>query len=369
MKRKSAALFFTIYLVFPLMAFFASCTWDGDGVLDVMPNGESVEGKGYFLGAALDSGKTVHLISDTLYVALSQIWSFSNCSLRSIDLNEHFEDSLLVIAPQINIKVNTEDCPSPMFRPDTVIKVRFGVVSPKVSEIVIKNDADSVLDSIKLRRGKISLDTFRIFVDSSFAQPSSFPLRTKKSPSIMRVLDSITPQKFYWRTLRSKCGTRVDMCDSVVADTLYPKTWYDNDTALVPVRYACASADSSYCLESKWEYDSTSLGKVKMRLDTIWHTSTYYVEKITECGWVSKFLYTGFTLGGQMGFVRELFEPDESELKFGPSTKKNWFAYRLESNELVTDGEGKPSVDSLYKIWKSATVAPDTLVADTTESK
>ena len=105
MKRKSAALLIPILLCFSLMILFASCAQDGDGPLDVMPNGESVESKGYFLGATLDSGKAVHLISDTLYVALSQIWSFSNCSLHSIDLNNRFEDSLLIIAPQIKFGI------------------------------------------------------------------------------------------------------------------------------------------------------------------------------------------------------------------------------------------------------------------------
>ena len=73
-----------------------------------------------------------------------------------------------------------------------------------------------------------------------------------------------------------------------------------------------------------------------------------------------------------MVFWRELFEPDESELSCGPSTKKDWIAYRLESNNILTesdDGENKTQIDSLYKVWKSATVAPDTLRADSTESK
>ena len=50
MKRKSRTLLIPFFLIFPLV-FFASCAQDGDGPLDVMPNGESVEGDGYFLGA------------------------------------------------------------------------------------------------------------------------------------------------------------------------------------------------------------------------------------------------------------------------------------------------------------------------------
>lgn len=375
MKRSLAALSCTIFLLFSLTGFFASCTQDGDGPLSVMPNGESVEGSGFFLAATLDSGKLIHLVSDTLYITLSKIWSFSDCSLKSINMHYGSEDSLFVISPEVNIKVNTEDCPSPMYRPDTVFKLMLGDVIPsEITKAVVKNDADSILDSIMLRRGKFVLDTFKIYIDSSFNDVTALPLRTKDSPSILRVLDSLTPQKFYWRTLRAKCTMRVDMCDSVVADTLYPDSWNVNDTVLVPVRYSCASEDSVYCLESKWVYDSTALGKVQTRPDTIWHTSTYYVEEIPECGTMNRYTYYNFFLGGKVNFIRELLEPDESEMACGPSSKKDWVAYDLVTNVLVQDREDGISVDSLFNIWKSATVAPDTLLvdslaADTTESK
>lgn len=371
MKRKFAAIF-PVYLLSLLMAFFASCAQDGDGPLDVMPNGERIEGNGYFLAAVLDSGKTLHLISDTLYVTLSQIWSFSNCSLTSIDLNESVNDSVLVIAPKIEIKVNPDDCPAPMFRPDTTFKMVLKDLPSQVTNVIVKNDVDSLLDSIMLRRGKLERDTFRIFIDSAFAVHDSLPLRTKESPSVLRVLDSITPQKFFWRTLRANCSMRVDMCSDVVADTIYPKSWNVKDTALVPVRYACASADSVYCLNTKWEYDSAALGKVNERLDTIWHMSTYYVENIPSCAMMNNFAYGGFAYNSKATFVRELFVPSEDERSCGPSTKKDWIAYRLESNNILKnsdDGENKTQIDSLYKVWKSATVAPDTLRTDTTESK
>ena len=378
MKRKFAV-FMTLFLLFPLMVFFAGCTHDGDGPLGVMPGGEKVDGNGFFLGATLDSGKSVHLISDTLYITLSKIWSFSNCSLTSIDLDENYEESQLVISPKVNIKVNTEDCPAPMYRPDTTFKILLDSdVSPEVTDIVVKNDTDSLITSIKLRRGKIVTDTFYIFVDSAFAVMDSLPLRTKESPSVLRVLDSITPQKFYWRTLRANCTRRVDKCGDVVPDTLYPSNWSVDDTVLVPVRYACASADSMYCLKDKWEYDSTALGKVKVRLDTVWHTNLYYIEKIPKCGWVETFRYSGFVYGEKMTFLRSMFVPDENEISCGPSTKIDYFVYNLSSNFLVLENEEEEDdakfVDSLFAVWKSANVARDTIVldtllADTTESK
>jgi hypothetical protein len=84
-------------------------------------------------------------------------------------------------------------------------------------------------------------------------------------------------------------------------------------------------------------------------------------------------LYSGFTYGAKTTFVRQLFVPDESERSCGPSTKEDWVAYRLDKNALVLesedDEESPIDIDSLYNIWKSATVANDTLRTDSTESK
>ena len=372
MKRSFAALARTFFLLFALTGFFASCTQDGDGPLSVMPDGSSEEATGFVLAATLDSGKLVHLLSDTLYIHLSKIWSFSDCSLKSLNMHYGSEDSLFLITPEVNIKVNPEDCPAPMYRPDTVFKLLLGDVVPsEITQIVVKNDADSILDSIMLRRGKFVLDTFKIYIDSSFNDMASLPLRTKESPSILRVLDSLTPQVFYWRILPAKCEMRVDMCDSIVADTIYPSSWNVEDTALVPLRYSCASEDSVYCLDSKWVDDSTALGKVNVRPDTVWHTSIYYVEEVPECAMMSRYSYYNLSWGSYAYFIRELVVPDETEKSCGPSSKKDWMAYNLSTNELVQDREDEdgPQVDSLYQIWKSATVAPDTLLADTTESK
>ena len=72
---------------------------------------------------------------------------------------------------------------------------------------------------------------------------------------------------------------------------------------------------------------------------------------------------------GNMTFIRELFVPDENERSCGPSTKKDWVAFDLTTDSLVVESEEGPSIDSLYKVWKSATVARDTLEAESTESK
>jgi hypothetical protein len=175
------------------------------------------------------------------------------------------------------------------------------------------------------------------------------------------VLDSLTPRVFYWRTMKSVCTHRVDMCKKTVADTVYPTSWYINDTNLVPVHYACADSDSVYCINSKWENDSTELGKLQERPDTIWHYSTYYAEKIPKCGTFNQFTISNFTIGDRVRFIRELMTPDEDESFCGPASQEEWMVYNMSRNQMVLDTDSIAILDSLKKIWKKATVAPDTL--------
>ena len=59
--------------------------------------------------------------------------------------------------------------------------------------------------------------------------------------------------------------------------------------------------------------------------------------------------------------IRELFTPDKNESFCGPNSKKDWMVYNLSGNKLVVDSDTLAILDSLSKIWKKATVAPDTL--------
>lgn len=347
--------------------FFAGCEKDSDGPMKVSDNDFSYDGEGFFAYARLDSGKTIHLSKDTLYLELGKMWTFSNCALQSIDLNYSKEDSVLWIAPSISIHATAEDCAAPYYRPDTTLKMLLpSKLMAGIGVIKVKNDADTALDSIILRRGSLSRDTFYVYLDSAFADPHEFPLRTKDKkknkaiPSVIRVLDSLTPRVFYWRTMKSVCTYRVDECEKTVADTIFPNSWNINDTNLVPVHYACADSELTYCINSKWENDSTKLGDLQERPDTIWHYSTYYTEKIPECGTYSYFAINAFTIGGQARFIRELFTPDDNESFCGPSSKKDWMVYSL-SGGMVVDSDSIAILDSLYKIWKKASVAPDTL--------
>ena len=348
------------------VVFFAGCEKDTDGPLNVSKEDFSYDGEGFFAYARLDSGKTIHLSKDTLYLDMGKMWTFSNCALKSINLDYDKEDSVLWIAPTLSIHATAEDCAAPYYRPDTTLKLLLSSKQMSgIGVIKVKNDADTSLDSIILRRGSLSRDTFEMYLDSAFADVQAFPLRTKDKkhgknyPTVMRVLDSLTPRVFYWRTMKSTCTHRVDMCKNTVSDTIYPNSWNINDTNLVPVHYACADSDSVYCINSKWENDSTERGKLQERPDTIWHYSTYYTEKIPECGTYSHFAINSFVIGGQARFIRELFTPDKDESFCGPNSKKDWMVYNLSTNKMVVDSDSVTVLDSLYKIWKKATVAPD----------
>ena len=350
-------------------AFFAGCEKDTDGPISVMEGDFSYDGEGFFAMAKLDSGRSIHLSKDTLYLTMGKMWTFSNCALQSIDLHYGKEDSVLWIQPLLKFHATAEDCPAPYYRPDTTLPLMLTSEQMSgVSQIKVKNDADSVLDSIMLRRGSISMDSFYIYMDSSFLDVHSFPLRTKDKksgeeiPTILRVLDSLTPRVFYWRAMKSTCTHRVDMCNNTVPDTVYPSSWNINDTNLVPVHYVCADSDSVYCINSKWTNDSTSLGELRERPDTIWHYSTYYVEKIPECGTFGSFAVSNYAVGGKVRFIREVLAPDESETVCGPASRKDWMVYNLSGNRMVVDNDSVAVIDYLYEIWKKADVAPDTLI-------
>ena len=164
--------------------------------------------------------------------------------------------------------------------------------------------------------------------------------------------------------MQSNCTYRVDDCHNTVADTIYPSTWKYGDTNLVPVHYACADSDSVYCINSKWENDSTALGVLQERPDTIWHYSTYYSEKIPKCGTYSFFSISNYKVGERVRFIRELLTPAEEESFCGPASKEDWYVFSLTKSKMVTDSDTIQVLDTLYQIWKAADIAPDTLVVD-----
>ena len=369
MNRRSKFLFCFLSMLACMVVFFAGCEKDGDGPMAVSKDDFSYSGEGFFKSARLDSGRTIHLSKDTLYLDMGKMWTFSNCALESIDLQISKSDSVLMISPLLKFNATAEDCPAPYYRPDTTLKLLLtNEQMAGVGMVKVKNDMDSLLDSILLRRGTISKDTFDIYLDSSFNDVHAYPLRTKDKkkdkviPTVLRVLDSLTPRVFYWRTMKSNCIYRVDDCKNTVADTIYPKSWNIRDTNLVPVHYVCADSDSVYCINSKWENDSTELGVVQERPDTIWHYSTYYMEKIPDCGTYDSIAVSNYGVGNRVRFIRSLLTPDDGEDFCGPASQKTWMVYNLSGLAMVVDSDTLKVLDSLSAMWKKATVAPDTLI-------
>jgi hypothetical protein len=347
---KVLLLFFLAWML-PMVA----CTQDDDGPIDVTNSGEIFGGEGFFLAATLDSGSMIHLTSDTLYIGLDSIWSFSNCALKSIYVDVDAKDTVLELRPVIQYQTTAKDCAAPMFRPDTVLKsVPTKEAWYGISQINIYNDLDSLLDTILVRRGSFSLDTFKLYVDSLYDSVKALPLRTKGSPSLLKVLDSLTPRTYYWRSMKSSCKFFVDKCAKTVPDTLFPRYWILGDTALVPVRQRCADSTYTYCKSAGWEDDSLALGEVQERLDTLWHTHLYYVESIPECGAMNRFQPSAYGTLREMNIIRELYTPNQMESFCGPSTQKDMFWYDLSRGYMVPDSV---SMDSLRGVWKKATVS------------
>ena len=345
-------------LVFVVGALFMmACTQDDDGPIDVTNSGDVYGGEGFFNGAELDSGAFIHLDGDTLYIGLDSVWSFSNCALKNITVMVDAKDTVLELRPVIQYQTKIEDCASPMYRPDTVIKTildTWALIG--ISQINIYNDLDSLLDTILVRRGKFSLDTFKLYVDSLYDSVKALPLRTKGSPSLLKVLDSLSPRTYYWRSMKSTCTFPMGMkkCDKTVPDTIFPRFWNLGDTALVPIRQRCADSTYSYCKSSGWSDDSLALGEVKEHLDTIWHTHLYYVESIPECGSMNSFQISAYGTLREMNVVRELYSPSGAEPFCGPSTQKDMFWYDLSRGYMVPDSI---SMDSLRGVWQKATVS------------
>ena len=331
--------------------FVAACTQSDDGPIPVSADDEDFVGTGFFRKATLDSGAFIHLVSDTLFINIDSLWSYSNCALKRIELDAENDGNSLVISPKIIIESDGEDCPSPFLHPDTTVKLLLdaGEVSD-ASVLRIRNDEGRELDTILLRRGRFERDTVAIYVDSLFDSVSALPLRTKGSPSILKVVDSLTPRVFYWRPMKSECNLIVDKCGSVVMDTIFPTSWNMSDTALVPIRKSCALGDSTYCSNTRWVDDSSSIGDVQERADTLWHTSLYYVEEIPECASMNAFAFDAFAVGRKVNFARELMVPDESETACGPSALRDVFIYDIGRKRVFPDSL---DADTLYALWKS----------------
>ncbi len=351
-----------IFALLFFLFFFGSCSMSDDGAIPIYNDGEQYEGMGFVLSASLDSGNKIHLIQDTLHLQLSEIWSLANCYLEEIVLEETLRDSLLILAPQIKIKTVPQDCASPFFHPDTVLRLPVKDSWRSAKKIYVEGlprnqldpgsrDTASVKDSIWLRSGTFTRDSLMIYTDSLFADPRHFPRKTAGDTALLRVADSLSENTYYWRTVQANCTRIIDECEKTLADTIFPVSWSARDTTWVPVRKHCADTTLVYCSPDYWVLDSASLGSIRERKDTTWFSSSYFIQKIPACAAFNQMNLSSLMPGRYWtGFV-EIFTPDAAETTCGPSSLPGWEMIRLPDLTEIRDPE---EAESLLDEWERA---------------
>ena len=138
-SRKSIAVLFAA--LFAACFCVLACTQDDDGAIPLSSGDDSYSGVGFFRKADLDSGARIHLASDTLFLQMGNLWTFSNCALKRIEIDKEKDGESLVLLPKIIIETSGEDCPAPYYHPDTVLALTF-------SEDELKNMLTQLADAL-----------------------------------------------------------------------------------------------------------------------------------------------------------------------------------------------------------------------------
>lgn len=340
------------YLLLIILCFLG-CTNSDDGPISIYPDELSGDYSGFVLKASLDSSKAVHLKSDTLEVLLDSIWTLSNCFLDQLIIEERYEDTILYLEPKVEFSLTSEDCASPLFFPETTLYIPPSSSWESLRSIIVYNSKGEVEDSISLRNGSFLRDTLKIYLDSSFSDPYALPRKTKDYPSVLKTIDSLKERTFYYRFMPSNCTYIIDSCQTQ-QDTIYPSNWSLRDTNLVPIRKVCKDSTLRYCLQRDWENDSLSLGELKERLDTLWFSSWYLVEKIPEGGMVNQMQHTSPVENRHFQLELEIFKP-ASEKDYMNTLGTDLWVSSLDSVKFI------PLSDSLKEIFDKASISRDTL--------
>lgn len=341
--------FFAVAVAF----FVVACSQSDDGPIPLYPDSMSGTRDGYLLRARLDSGRVVHLRSDTLAVELDSIWTLANCFLKELSLTNSADDTILNLNPKVLLEINDKDCATPLYRPDTNLYLEPRDEWKKYREIRVYDSDGELEDSIALRSGKYVNDSLEIYIDSTFADFYELPRRTAGTPAIMRTVDSLKERTFYWRALPAKCAYVIDTCETV-ADTVYPSSWSKLDTNLVLLRKECADTTLRYCLNRDWEYDTAKVGAVQERLDTLWYTTWYLKFKVPKCGVVNRAKYGNTAIRAYFRATQEIFDP-ESDGECYSDISSEYSVMRLDSGTILQNP------DSILAIFDTATVGRDTL--------
>lgn len=356
-----------------------ACAESDDGPIRIYPDDFAVGGYGYMLYAELDSGYRFHIQGDTLALAMDSMWTFGNCFLKDIELyGSYSNDTILTITVKLLLgNTGTTDCPQPIFRPDTVLYLAFNEEWKQkgVREIRVEGNAHNEFypedidtaatayatfkDSILVRQGSFRAESISVYLDSSFADPYTYPRRTSSDTAgVLFITDSLDIDTFLYRFMESNCVEIHDSCETV-PDTAWRSSWSAQDTNLVPIRAVCAedtAADSLvYCLTANWKNDSTSLSdSVYEYLDTTWYYSKFFMEQIPKCASVDHGDFTGSALHGRYFTTQHiLFIPSFEESSCGPAALSNWAIYNLSAQKEVLDSA---LADTLLSAWKKASV-------------
>lgn len=365
--------------LFFALFFLIACSESDDGPISIYPDGFEIDGYGYVLSAELDSGARFHLQGDTLRLALDSMWSFGNCFLKQIQLFQSYEsDSVLVLYPKLVLgNTGKTDCPQPLFRPDTVLKIPFGNWE-NVREIRIEGNAHNEFytekpdtasrasltfkDSILVRKGSFSSESLSVYLDSAFADPYSLPRRSfADTAGILKVVDSISVDTFAYRLMKSVCKDVHDSCETV-PDTVWRSTWSASDTNLVPIRKVCKDT-LTYCLSSNWQNDSTALSdSVYNYLDTTWFTSSFFASQTPECASVNRYAISSSATAGRYFVANfELLVPADDEKACGPAALSDWILFDVKTGEEILDSA---LADSLISAWNRASVGLEKEIED-----
>lgn len=360
-------------LLFPLILF--ACAESDDGPIPVYPDNFPVGGYGYVLHAELDSGNRFLVRGDSITLALDSMWTFGNCFLREIEIFELYpEDSVLTLSVKLALgNSGVSDCPQPLFRPDTVLRIPFSEGWNRVREIRVEGNAHNEFfkeipdtaaaasmtfkDSILVREGTFLAESISVYLDSAFGDPHRFPRRSSNdSAGVLARVDSIRVDTFSYRLMHSVCGEIHDSCETV-PDTLWPSRW-SADTNLVAVRKACRVDSLVFCLSANWKNDSSALSdSVYAFLDTTWRTSMLYLKKIPRCASLNRGTFSDRPVPGRYFSTRHsLFVPGDGERACGPAAASEWFIYNLTSGVEVLDSL---LADTLLRAWDGASVGLD----------
>ncbi len=333
-----------------------SCTESDDGPISIYPDSMNGASEGFVWRALLDSGQTVHLRRDTLRVTLDSIWSLTNCFLEKLKLKAALEDTVLMLTPHVSIEIHAEDCAAPLYRPDTILYVLTENLPSQIREIRVQNTYGEIRDSIALRNGTLNFDTSVVYIDTTFNDPHALPRKTPGMPSVLRVLDSLTERLFYYRLMPSKCRYIIDTCETK-NDTIFPSSWSLRDTNLVPIRKTCVDTTLRYCLTRDWKNDSTNLEEVKIRPDTLWYASYYWVRSIPKCGGLNQTFYPNAVPGYKFKVIEEIFTPaSESDCLTDVNLEK--IVVPIGETESL---DSENWADSILNIFDTAAVGRDTL--------